>query len=566
MSSRLRKLWSRKPHAKPRPRRARPQVEALESREVPTVTYHGGALLSNVEVQAVYYGVDWYTNPTLHAQMSQLDSYLGYLVQNPYMRTADNAGYGVHAGTASPGFADPVSLAPNSTVTDGQLQSELQFLIGAPPYIAPYLQAPDANRLYVIFVQDNVAVQRPDGSTSQQFVGYHSAFFDGFYSPYLYYRDIHYVVIPYAGGSVGNVNVSGLSAFNSMTLATSRELINAVTDPDLGYKTKGWYDDTFANPNGTTGAEVGAITNLSTVWLGGYAVQRVADTNDQPMTPYSAGSGRSVQFTRLTNGQLWEATPYLRQQIATGVYAVSDQGTDNKGRPFVDFVTTNGVAYEYHDGLTTPLYLASGVVQAKAGQAVSYLLYGNGALSEYHDTWSSDGSTAGTWTPLYGSGSQIQQIDAGTDKYGVNAVDVLFTYGDAWLRSDTDGWHWIMDGAAQVCGGPQGVVVLRDTSQNAWYYNEWTGTPSQFASGVMQVTTGYDAWGHITVGIVYDTQAAWLWDSGNGSWSLLANGVLRMSKENLGVVSVLFNDFSAGYFDGTGRHPLSAAGTTAGVA
>src|SRR5581483_8891339 len=240
---------------------------------------------------------------------------------------------------------------------------------------------------------------------------------------------------------------------------------------------------------------------------------------------------------------------------ATGVWVVSDQGTDNKGRPMVDYVTTSGAAYEYHDGLSPALYLGSGMAQAKAGQAVSYVLYTNGALWEYHDSYSSDISSPGTWTQLYGSGSQIQAIDAGTDKYGVNAVDVLFTYTDAWLRSDTDGWHWIMNGVQQVCGGQQGVVVLRDTSQNAWYFNEWAGGPSQFASGVMQVTTGYDAWGHITVGIVYNTEAAWLWNSGNGTWSLLANGVLRMSKENLGVVSVLFNDFSAGYFDGTGRHP-----------
>jgi hypothetical protein len=34
-------------------------LEELEQRQVPTVTYHGGALLRNVEIQPVYLGSDW---------------------------------------------------------------------------------------------------------------------------------------------------------------------------------------------------------------------------------------------------------------------------------------------------------------------------------------------------------------------------------------------------------------------------------------------------------------------------------------------------------------------------
>jgi hypothetical protein len=546
-------------------RRARPQVEALESREVPTVTYHGGALLSNVEVQAVYYGSDWTSSPAMQAQMSQLENYLSYIVRNPYMLMPDNAGYGVHAGSTSPGFADPISLAAGSTITDGQLQRALQALIGNPPYSTGTLQAPDPNRLYVVFVQDNVAVQRADGSTSQQFMGYHSAFLDTYANPYLYH-DIHYVVIPYPRGSVGNAGISGVpgfSDFNSMTLATSRELVNAVTDPDLNYKTKGWFDDTFMNPNGTTGAEVGAITNLSTVWLNGYAVQRIADPNDQPMTPWSVGPGKQVHFWLLNNGQLWEqVTPTFRQQVATGVAAVSDQGIDNKGRPMVDYVTTAGAAYELHDGLSPALSLGTGVVQAKAGQAVSYVLYNNGDLWEYHDSYSSDGSTAGTWTKLYNN-TYMTAIDAGTDKYGVNAVDVLFSWGGAYMRSDTDGWHFLMSGTTQVSGGQMGLVALLDQSGGAYMYNEWSGNATWLTNGARQVTTGYDATGNWIIGVVYTDASAWLYRPASSTWSPLTGGVWKLSKENLGVINVLFGGTDASYFDGTGQHSLTSGGTVA---
>src|SRR5262249_56860368 len=60
--------WRRKRARKPQPpQTTRPELEGLEQREVPTVTYHGGALLAKVEIQALYYGSDRPGKPTLHA-------------------------------------------------------------------------------------------------------------------------------------------------------------------------------------------------------------------------------------------------------------------------------------------------------------------------------------------------------------------------------------------------------------------------------------------------------------------------------------------------------------------
>jgi hypothetical protein len=49
-------------------KRAQLELEALESRTVPTVTYHGGPLLGNVEVETVFIGSDWYYNSNLYQQ------------------------------------------------------------------------------------------------------------------------------------------------------------------------------------------------------------------------------------------------------------------------------------------------------------------------------------------------------------------------------------------------------------------------------------------------------------------------------------------------------------------
>jgi hypothetical protein len=58
----------------------RPELECLERRDVPTVTYHGGALLPHVEVQAMYYGSDWSSNP-YYGQAFRLGSFLANAVR-----------------------------------------------------------------------------------------------------------------------------------------------------------------------------------------------------------------------------------------------------------------------------------------------------------------------------------------------------------------------------------------------------------------------------------------------------------------------------------------------------
>src|SRR6516162_11829717 len=123
MRSLFRNLWSKK---SPKPfRSARPEFESLESREVPTVTYHGGALLPNVEVQAVYFGSQW----TGSAMRNQLDSFLQYVVQSPYMLMLSNAGYRTGNGSFSGDLPYQAALSSGQYLTDGAIQSFLQSYI-----------------------------------------------------------------------------------------------------------------------------------------------------------------------------------------------------------------------------------------------------------------------------------------------------------------------------------------------------------------------------------------------------------------------------------------------------
>src|SRR5881275_229376 len=48
--------------------------ERLESREMLTVTYHGGALLTHVEAQPVFMGSDWSSSSSLTSQAASLNT------------------------------------------------------------------------------------------------------------------------------------------------------------------------------------------------------------------------------------------------------------------------------------------------------------------------------------------------------------------------------------------------------------------------------------------------------------------------------------------------------------
>ena len=132
MMSYLRKMFASKAALKRRPeaRRALPNLECLEERQVMSVTYHGGAVLPNVAVQGIYYGSDWGNNPTSFNQTGALEGFLGNIVNSPYMDMLTNAGYGVGRGHADGGrivYANPDKTplrldVPNEGVKDHVFQ------------------------------------------------------------------------------------------------------------------------------------------------------------------------------------------------------------------------------------------------------------------------------------------------------------------------------------------------------------------------------------------------------------------------------------------------------------
>jgi hypothetical protein len=248
------------------------QVDQLESRQLLTVTYHGGALLANVEAQAVYLGSDWQNNSSLQTQTGQINTYLSTIVNSQYMDMLTNAGYNVGRGTSNAGAIDNIAVNKTNTgITDSQIQSDIQSMI-----TSGQLQAPDANRLYVVYVEPGVIVRLGSDASNTTFLGYHGAFAGKTAGGTA--ADIHYAVIPYPGAPNFSASSQGFASnFDEMTAVTSHELAEAVTDPNVNYKALSWYDD-------VNNGEVGDLTRI-TVSFDGYVVQEIVNQNDQPMNP-----------------------------------------------------------------------------------------------------------------------------------------------------------------------------------------------------------------------------------------------------------------------------------------
>jgi hypothetical protein len=260
------------------PNSARLRLEALEDRQVPTVSFFGGNLLPQVQAQALYLGNEFSSAPP-GTGTATLDAFLKDLTGGPYLQALERAGYNVGPGSAVAGAVDPTALTVGSTISDAFIRSRLQADVAG-----GLLQAPNANTLYVVYVEPDVAVNLGlgQGTTQQGILGYHTAFVGANGAP------IRYAVVVSPGGAAGNsVLPEAATALDQLTAVTSHELAEAVTDPDINSNVNngrlGWFDPRRG--------EIGDVTENNPsayVRLNGNLVQEVADQNDQLLSIFTA--------------------------------------------------------------------------------------------------------------------------------------------------------------------------------------------------------------------------------------------------------------------------------------
>ncbi len=227
------------------------------------LNYYGGHVISNVHVIPVLWGSNvpsevangvgpFYsavTDSPLFDLMSQYDTNI--LDWNGNQGTNQHIG----RGTASA----PVVISPSLTstsITNDQIMAELQGQISG-----GHLAKPDGNTLYMLHFPAGMKISMPDGnggtaSSCTQFCAYHNTTQATSSIPEFYYGVIPNVTSD--GCELGCGPVGG--GFNNTTSVASHELIESVTDAEVGLATNNapplaWYD-----PQGSNG-EIGDICN-----------------------------------------------------------------------------------------------------------------------------------------------------------------------------------------------------------------------------------------------------------------------------------------------------------------
>jgi hypothetical protein len=502
---------ARRPHA----RRFIPELTPLEERAVPTVNYYGGNVLPHVEAQGLYYGSGWLNNATT----GQFEGYLQYLVNSPYMDMLTQAGYGVGRGSWSQGIIDPVNLPSGSDLLDSTIRSTIQSEING-----GFLQNPDPNRLYVVFVQANVVVTNDiNGGSSSRFephgfVGYHGAFAGSDRSGFS--ASIRYAVVVTPGGNYNGVS-STLPTFDQMTSIASHEIAEAATDPDVNYARNGWADPQLG--------EIGDIFANDDVFLNHYVVQMEPGQLDNPIAPqtttYVAADFPGQGVWRYSSAAGWaQLTPVDASMVdadangdvvgafpGAGVYRFSDAtgwvqltpataalvGVSGKGIVVAAFPGQGLFRYEDWRGwqqltAATPsqagVDLYGNVVAEFPGQGVfrfddfhswQHLTTVDAAQIAIGDNGvvAATFTGAGVWRYDNARGwSQLTWVDA--SQVSVDAVgDVVSDFGNGVFRfEDTQGWVLLTGAnAGGLAGGAIGDVVAAFPGQGLWLYDDVRG-------------------------------------------------------------------------------------------
>jgi len=212
----------------------------------PRLTYRGGPLLTAVEVFAVFWGSAWQQQPQA-GLVSRLNQFFDSVLTSPLIDQLSEynvPGHSIQHGrrTATVTVTSP---ALRRHATDNTIRHMLQQEILS----NPAFPKPSPDTLYFVYLPPGVSLTSQGGKSCMTFCGYHDAI-NG---------QVFYAAMPYPGcsGCLG-----GLPDFDALTLTSSHELCEAITDPVPGM---GWYDD----HNG----EVGDICAWKTKQVGGFTVQ-----------------------------------------------------------------------------------------------------------------------------------------------------------------------------------------------------------------------------------------------------------------------------------------------------
>jgi hypothetical protein len=186
--------------------------------------YYGGPVISHPKVYAIFWGdnVDAETQSKIGPFMeNMLDStYMDWLNEYKTNVTAVDGRHGTDQTLNRGTYAGGIKIAPINTsksLADADIQHELEAQIAAGK-----LPAASDDSLYMIYFPSGISISIEGQRSCSAFCAYHEGFKSAKTGASIYYG-----IMPVCGFGCG---VAG-STFDSLTVVSSHEAIEAITDP-----------------------------------------------------------------------------------------------------------------------------------------------------------------------------------------------------------------------------------------------------------------------------------------------------------------------------------------------
>jgi hypothetical protein len=462
------------------------QVEELEGRSVPALlTYHGGPLITNVQVETVYLGQVWSDPQQLQQTARYLDQYFRWITDSPYMDIL--AQYGIGHGQFI--GSDTVTSAPQSgNLSDTSIRAILNGEIQA-----GRVPSPTPSRLYFIFTAPNVVVTAGSENSVNDFLGYHWSY-TGPSSNQVLYAVIDHPTYP-------NARLPNLQQVQQLTEVSSHELAEAATDPT----SQGWYDNSLGSSSG----EIGDLVNAQYGTVNGYVVQKEwSNADNTGILPQDTGTkawtftngylkltvaGRGEVFGLDLNNGIWVYRDSSGWSFTNGYGIDLSVGIDASGQDELWIRDANGAVWRYDQGSWT--FTGGYLKSILGGQGEVFGLDGADAIWVYRD------GVGWSFTNGYGI-----DLSLGTDYFGTDVLWIRDNTNAVW-RYEQGSWFFTGGYLTTIRAG-RGEVFGLDSANAIWVFNDFSGWSFTNGYGI-DLSVGVDASGQ---------DELWIRDGNNGVW------------------------------------------------
>jgi len=204
-------------------------MDGVEANVAGQFADRGGVLLTRPRVAAVFWGEGWKAEAQALTAL-WVEWFFVAVVAGAFLEQIQNlygrAGEPFESGT----FAGAVRVGDRRiarVVTDAEIRRMLEEWIEG-----GIVERPGAGTLYFVYPPPGWVVECSEGSSAERLCGYHDSFVTAANEA------VYYAVIPYPDVPACRY---GLPVEDALTVSSSHELAEALTDPVIG---TGWYEET----------------------------------------------------------------------------------------------------------------------------------------------------------------------------------------------------------------------------------------------------------------------------------------------------------------------------------